>query len=97
MKSRLLQAKGQVTLSEFVRQLVDLDKDGGIAFNVGKDEVGASHADWAHIDPAIITLLNLLKADIRAGRNINALPQDLARTMQANAGPWPWPRPRYRG
>lgn len=45
-----------------------------------------SPTDTAHADPTISTLLNLLEADIRAGRNINALPQELAKTMLANAG-----------
>lgn len=47
---------------------------------------GVSRSDTAHEDPTISTLLNMLEADIRAGRNINAVPQDLAKTMLANAG-----------
>lgn len=35
---------------------------------------------------AIKAFLNLLDADIRAGRNLQVIPDDLARDMLANAG-----------
>lgn len=45
-----------------------------------------SRADAAHEDPAIGAFLTLLEADIRAGRNVGALPQGLGQTLLANAG-----------
>ncbi len=54
--------------------------------NVRVGEVVVTRADKAHEDPAIGAFLSLLEADIRTGRNISALPQDLAQTILANAG-----------
>ncbi|WP_440130682.1 hypothetical protein [Achromobacter pulmonis] len=39
-----------------------------------------------HEDPAIGALRALLEADIRAGRHVQTLPEDLAQSMLANAG-----------
>ena len=81
-----LTSKGQVTLPKFVRQLLGLDTGGRIAFDVRDGEIVVTRADADHEDPAIGAFLNLLEADIRAGRNVQALPQGLAQAMLANAG-----------
>ena len=81
-----LTSKGQVTLPKFVRQLLGLDTGGRIAFDVRDGEIVVTRADADHEDPAIGALLSLLEADIRAGRNVQALPQDLAQAMLATAG-----------
>ncbi|MDD1964462.1 type II toxin-antitoxin system PrlF family antitoxin [Pseudomonas putida] len=81
-----LTSKGQITLPKSVRQLLGLDTGGKIAFDVRDGEVVVTRADAPHEDPAIGAFLSLLEADIRAGRNVEALPRDLAHTMLANAG-----------
>jgi antitoxin PrlF len=45
-----------------------------------------SRADAEHEDPAIGAFLGLLEADIRAGRHVQSLPNDLALSLLANAG-----------
>lgn len=81
-----LTSKGQVTVPKSVRQLLGLDTGGKIAFDVRAGEVVVSRADAVHEDPAIGAFLSLLEADIRAGRNLQTLPQELAETLLANAG-----------
>lgn len=81
-----LTSKGQVTVPKSVRQLLGLDTGGRIAFDVRDGEIVVTRADADHEDPAIGAFLNLLEADIRAGRNVQALPQGLAQAMLANAG-----------
>lgn len=81
-----LTSKGQVTLPKSVRQVLGLDTGGKIAFDVRDGEVVVTRAEADHEDPAIGAFLGLLEADIRAGRNVQALPQDLAQAMLTNAG-----------
>lgn len=81
-----LTSKGQITLPKSVRQLLGLDTGGKIAFDVRAGEIVVTRADTPHQDPAIGAFLDLLEADIRAGRNIEALPIDLAQSLLANAG-----------
>lgn len=80
-----LTSKGQVTLPKSVRQLLGLDTGGKIAFDLRAGEVVVSRVETLHEDPAIGAFLGLLEADIRSGRNITTLPDDLARSMLANA------------
>ena len=71
-----LTSKGQITLP----------KSGGkVAFDLRGGEVVVTRADADHEDPAIGAFLGLLEADIRAGRHVQSLPDDLARAMLANA------------
>ncbi|CAG8868498.1 hypothetical protein PS627_03055 [Pseudomonas fluorescens] len=81
-----MSAKGPVHIPESARQILDLDSEDRIPFKVREDDVIVSRTVTAHEDPAISALLSSLEADIRAGRNINSLPQDLAQTMLASAG-----------
>ncbi|MBF8675297.1 type II toxin-antitoxin system PrlF family antitoxin [Pseudomonas fulva] len=80
-----LTSKGQVTLPKSVRQLLGIDAGGKIAFDVRGGEIVVSRVETAHEDPAIGAFLGLLEADIRSGRNLTSLPEDLATTMLANA------------
>jgi len=80
-----LTSKGQVTLPKSVRQLLGIHTGGKIAFDVRGGEIVVSRAETTHEDPAIGAFLSLLEADIRGGRNLTTLPEDLTQTMLANA------------
>lgn len=80
-----LTSKGQVTLPKSVRQLLGIDTGGKIAFDVRGGEIVVSRVETTHEDPAIDAFLGLLEADIRNGRNLTTLSEDLAQTMLANA------------
>ena len=80
-----LTSKGQVTLPKSVRQLLGIDTGGKIAFDVRGGEIVVSRVETTHEDPAIGAFLSLLEADIRSGRNLTTLPEDLAQTLLANA------------
>ena len=80
-----LTSKGQVTLPKSVRQLLGIDTGGKIAFDVRGGEIVVSRVETTHEDPAIGAFLGLLEADIRSGRNVTTLPEDLAQAMLANA------------
>lgn len=81
-----LTSKGQITLPKSIRQALGVDTGGKVAFDLRGGEVVVTRADVDHEDPAIGAFLGLLEADIRAGRHVQSLPDDLARAMLANAG-----------
>ncbi len=80
-----LTSKGQITLPKPIRQALGVDTGGKVAFDLRGGEVIVTRAD-EHEDPAIGAFLGLLEADIRAGRHLQSLPEDLARAMLANVG-----------
>lgn len=80
-----LTSKGQVTVPRSVRQLSGIDTGGKIVLDVHGGEAMISRVDAIHEDTAIGAFLGLLEADIRSGRNLTTLPEDLAQTMLANA------------
>jgi len=80
-----LTSKGQITLPKSIRQALGVDTGGKVAFDLRGGEVVVTRADADHEDPAIGAFLGLLEADIRAGRHVQSLPDDLARAMLANA------------
>lgn len=80
-----LTSKGQITLPKAVRQLLGVEAGGKVAFEVRDGEVIVTSAALAHDDPAIGAFLNLLEDDIRHGRNVGNLPDDLIRDMLASA------------
>lgn len=80
-----LTSKGQVTQPKSVRQLLGLDTGSKIAFDVRGGEIVVSRVETIHEAPAIGAFLGLLEADIRSGRNLTTLPEDLTQTMLANA------------
>ncbi len=79
-------AKGQITVPKTVRQALGVDVGAKVAFELHEDgQVVVSRADAEHEDPAIGAFLDLLAADIRAGRHVRTLPKDLARDMLKHA------------
>ncbi len=81
-----LTSKGQITLPKSIRQVLGVDTGGKVAFDLRGSEVVVTRADAEHEDPAIAAFLALPARDIKAGRNIRGLPEDLARTMLEHAG-----------
>lgn len=81
-----LTAKGQITLPKPIRQVLGVDTGDKVAFDLRDGEVLVTRADAEHEDSVIRAFLGLLEADIRNGRHVQSLPEDLARAMLANAG-----------
>ncbi|MDE0047425.1 MAG: type II toxin-antitoxin system PrlF family antitoxin [bacterium] len=80
-------AKGQITLPKAIRQALGVDVGARVAFELHEDgQVVVSRVDAEHEDPAIGAFLDLLAGDIRAGRHVRAMPDDLARDMLEHAG-----------
>ncbi len=80
-----LTSKGQITLPKPIRKALGVDTGGKVAFELRGGEIIVTRAD-THEDPAIGAFLGLLEADIRAGRHLQSLPEDLALAMLANIG-----------
>ena len=79
-------AKGRLTLPKTVRQALGIDVGAKVAFELREDgQIVVSRADAEHEDPAIGAFLDLLAGDIRAGRHVQAIPDDLARDMLEHA------------
>jgi len=77
-------SKGQITLPKPIRQALGVGVGGKVAFDLRGSQVIVSRAeDDPHEDPAILGFLCLLEKDIRTGRHITALPDDLARSLTA--------------
>jgi antitoxin PrlF len=81
-----LTSKGQITLPKSIRQVLGVTTGGKVAFELREGEVVVTRAESEHEDPAIGAFLGLLEADIREGRNVRALSEELARAMLANVG-----------
>lgn len=79
-------SKGQITLPKPIRQALGVAVGSKIAFDLRHGEVVVTRADESeeHKDPAIEAFLGLLEKDIRAGKHIGTLPEDLAQAMLAN-------------
>ena len=79
-------AKGQITLPKAIRQALGVDVGAKVAFELHDDgQVVVSRADAEHEDPAIGAFLDLLAGDIRAGRHVRTIPDDLAQDMLEHA------------
>ena len=75
-------SKGQITLPKPIRQALGVDFGGKVAFDLMGDQVVVTRVEeQAHEDPAIASFLSLLEKDIRSGRHITTLPDELARSM----------------
>lgn len=75
-------SKGQITLPKPIRQALGLAVGGKVAFDMRGDEVVVTRAsDTEHKDPAIAAFLMLIEADIKSGKHITSLPDDLAAAM----------------
>jgi len=81
-----LTSKGQITLPKAIRQALGVTAGGKVSFELRGSEVIVTRADVEHRDPAIGAFLHLLKEDIRQGKHVGSLPDDLARSMLANLG-----------
>ena len=78
-------SKGQITLPKPIRQALGIAVGGKVAFDLRGSEVVVSRADSEeHEDPAIGAFLSLLESDIKSGRRLGSLPEDLARSMLDN-------------
>ena len=80
-----LTSKGQVTLPKSIRQVLNVDTGSKLAFELRSGEVVVSRAEVQHEDPAIGRFLDVLTADIQAGRHVRALPDNLAKAMARHA------------
>lgn len=75
-------SKGQLTLPKPIRQALGVDVGGKVAFELRGDEVIVTRTEEGrHEDPAIAGFLTLLEKDIRNGKRMSAMPDDLARAM----------------
>ncbi len=79
-------AKGQITLPKAIRKALGVDVGAKVAFELLEGgQIVVSRADAEHEDPAIGSFLDLLANDIKAGRHIRAIPDDLAQSMLEHA------------
>jgi antitoxin PrlF len=80
-----LTSKGQVTLPKSIRQALGVSTQSKIAFDLRDDgQIIVSRVESGHHDPAISAFLERLESDIRNGKNVGALPAELAEAMLAN-------------
>src|SRR3546814_1748304 len=76
-------SKGQITLPKPIRQALGVDVGGKVAFELNeRGQVLVSRAESEHEDPAIGAFLDLLAADVQAGRNLSSLPEELAQRSE---------------
>ena len=77
-------AKGQITLPKPIRQALGVDCGSRVAFELRDTQVIVTRVDDSlHEDPAIGSFLKLLETDIRHGRHVSSLPDDLVHAMSA--------------
>jgi antitoxin PrlF len=78
-------SKGQITLPKPIRQALGIAVGGKVAFDLRGSEVVVTRADSEeHEDPAIGAFLLLLENDIKSGKHLIPLPDDLTQAMLAN-------------
>lgn len=77
-------SKGQITLPKPIRQALGVDYGGKVAFNLSGSQVTVSRVEESpHDDPMIGAFLDFLEADIRSGKHVTTLPEDLVQAMLA--------------
>lgn len=81
-----LTSKGQITLPKAIRQALGVVAGSKVVFELRAGEVIVTRSDIKHEDPAIGAFLVLLEKDIRNGKRIGSLPDDLVQAMLANLG-----------
>lgn len=78
-------SKGQVTLPKAIRQALGVSTGEKLTFDLHDGVVTLTRSDTlAHNDPAIAGFLSLLEEDIRKGKAVGSLPEDLMQAMLAN-------------
>ena len=77
-------SKGQITLPKPIRQALGIGVGGKVAFDLRGSDVVVSRAEEEHEDPAIGAFLVLLERDIKSGKHLSSMPDDLAQAMLAN-------------
>ena len=77
-------SKGQITLPKSIRQALGVAVGSRVAFDLRGIDVVVTRADEGHEDPAIGSFLALLEDDIKSGKHLNTLPDDMAQAMLAN-------------
>ena len=79
--------KGQITPPKAIRQALGVDAGAKVTFKLHENgRIIVSRADAEHEDPAIGAFLDPLAGDVRAGRHVRGIPDDLARDMLEFAG-----------
>jgi antitoxin PrlF len=71
-------AKGQTTVPKAVRQALEVDCGGKIAYRIEDGRVTIHNPQAEHRDPALLAFLGLIERDIATGRNLRDLPTGLA-------------------
>ncbi len=77
-------SKGQITLPKPIRQALGIGVGGKVAFDLRGTDVIVTRADEENEDPAIGAFLTLLENDIKSGKRLIAMPDDLAQAMLNN-------------
>lgn len=78
-----LTSKGQITLPKTIRQAMGVTAGSKVSFKLHGGEVTVTRVDAEHEDPAIDAFLRLLERDIREGKHMGNLPDELAQAMLA--------------
>lgn len=78
--------KGQTTLPLAVRQILGVRDGGEVIVRTDGRRVTIEPVEVEHADPAIASFLTMISADIAGGRNVAALPDDLADVLRQAAG-----------
>ncbi|WP_428832743.1 AbrB/MazE/SpoVT family DNA-binding domain-containing protein [Pseudomonas aeruginosa] len=82
-----LTSKGQITLPKPIRQALGVDAGGKLRVrSAGQRSRRHPRRCRAWRTPPSGAFLSLLARDIEAGRNVQGLPEDLARAMLEHAG-----------
>ncbi|MEZ5436737.1 MAG: type II toxin-antitoxin system PrlF family antitoxin [Lysobacteraceae bacterium] len=81
LATAIIDSEGNFTLPERVREALQITGACDLAFELRDGEVVVSRTSSEHEDPAIRAYLALLDRDIRAGRNLQDLPESLVRSM----------------
>ncbi len=77
-------SKGQITLPKPIRQALGIGVGGKVAFDLRGTDVVVTRADEEHEDPAIGAFLTLLENDIKSGKHLASMPDDLTQAMLSN-------------
>ncbi|MDE0242571.1 MAG: type II toxin-antitoxin system PrlF family antitoxin [bacterium] len=79
-------AKGQITVPKPIRQALGADTGTKVTFELHENgQVVVSRADAEHEDPAIRAFLDLIENEIKAGRGVKEIPDDVAQEMLEHA------------